>query len=255
MNQFLKIFSLFFLTLTTGLHAETITVRTDLWCPYACDPKSDKPGFMVEIAREIFQKNGIEIQYDVMNWPRAIADVKSGKYNALIGTSKVDAPTFIYPSNPFGQLITNYFTMGSDSWNYTNVDSLKGKKIGVINNYTYGQVIDQQLKSKNPAFKIISGENPLNRLIQMTENKRIDGFVENPLVLSFTLKLLKKNPELFRIASPNLASDPDLFIAFSPVNKMSHSYADMMDAGISELRKNGRLKEILAKYGLSDWKK
>ncbi len=88
----------------------------------------------------------------------------------------------------------------------------------------------------------------------MTEAKRLDGFIENPLVLEYNLKLMKKNIKKFKAVGPNLANDPDLFISFAPGHPKSKEYAKILDLGMVEMRKSGRLKAILAKYGLQDWK-
>ncbi|MBC7714060.1 MAG: transporter substrate-binding domain-containing protein [Rhizobacter sp.] len=238
----------------SSLHATTITIRTDLWCPYACDPKSERPGFMVEVAKEIFLKKGYTVDYNIMNWARAIGDVKNGTYDGLLGCNKADAEGFVIPEIPTGVTTSYYYTLKNNAWTYKDKNSLKGVKIGIINDYSYGDEIDKLVKEKNSSLKIVSGEEPLNRLIQMTENKRLDGFVENPLVLAYTLKKMKKEESMFKVSSKDVANDPDLFIAFSPANPKSKEYAKILDEGMIELRKSGRLKEILLKYGLNDWK-
>ena len=88
----------------------------------------------------------------------------------------------------------------------------------------------------------------------MTESKRLDGFIENPLVLEYNLGLMKKDIKKFKAVSPNLANDPDLFISFAPGHPKSQEYAKILDLGMAEMRKSGRLKVILARYGLKDWK-
>ncbi|MBY0413086.1 MAG: transporter substrate-binding domain-containing protein [Bdellovibrionales bacterium] len=244
-----------YLLLSLASYADTITLRTDLWCPYACDPKSSKPGFMVEIAKEVFKKRGHFVDYGVMNWARAIADVKEGKFNGLIGCSKAEVDSFIIPKIPTGVLVNYYYVNKNDSWVYSGEKSLQGKKIGVINDYSYGDEIDKLVSKRNKSFVKVSGENPLLRLVQMVEGGRIDAFIENPLVLAYTLSNLKMNKDNFKVASSNIANDPDLYIAFSPKDPKSKIYSQMLDEGIEELRKDGKLKIILAKYGLSDWKK
>jgi len=32
--------------------ADTITIRADVWCPYNCEPDSEKPGYMIEIVQK-----------------------------------------------------------------------------------------------------------------------------------------------------------------------------------------------------------
>ncbi len=255
----MKIFNWFFTFILISISisnskAAIITLRSDIWCPYTCNPKSDKPGFMIEIAQEVFKKKGHTIQYGVTTWPRALSDVRSGKYDGLVGCSRVEVDDFAVPETATGTLINYFWTKADSTWTYKNKDSLAGKKFGIVNDYVYGNEVDNLVKEDNQSFKKVAGEYPLYRLIRMAEEKRIDGFVENPIVLKYTLKELKKSDKTFRIASSNIANDPDLHIAFAPNKPHSREYAKILNEGMIELRKNGRLKEILAKYGLTDWK-
>lgn len=255
MDQIKKILSLLILIFSTQLSAHVISIRTDIWCPYACDPKAEQQGFMIDIAREIFKKNGYSIDYQVMNWARAIEEVKIGKYDALIGADNTSAQGFEFPVTPIAQNANYFWTLKNDDWFFHEESYLKEKKIGIVNGYSYGSFHDDLIKKKHPAYLNVTGYMPLKRMIQMVESKRLDGFVENPHVLYQYLKDLKKSPELFRMASVDITDHPDLFIAFSPAKAKSREYAKMMDEGMVELRRTGRLKVILDRYGMSDWKK
>lgn len=232
---------------------KVLKIRSDEWCPYACDPKSDHPGFMVEIAQEVFKKRGFKVDYDIMNWARVILDVKTGQYDAVVGASRSDVVGFVIPQIPTGLLVNYYWAPKNSKWSYKDENSLDYMKIGVINDYTYGDEVDRMLKKNHTSFKEVSGEAPLLRMIQMAETGRLDAFVENPVVLEYTLKKYKKSKNIFKVVSKNMANDPDLFIAFSPANPRSKEYAKMLDEGVVELRKSGKLRAILLKYGLSDW--
>jgi polar amino acid transport system substrate-binding protein len=240
--------------------AATISVRADLWCPYTCEPGSDHPGFMIEIAQEIFQKNGDVIDYQLMNWARAVAETKQGKYNAVVGANRGDVPGFILPKNSQG-LSINYFWAKKDStFSYQSIDSIKDKKIGVINSYSYGgDELDIPIKDHHPSFVILPGDDALTKLVKMTEAGRLDAFVENPYVLQNLLKKdLKQFENTLKPVSKNMATDPELFIAFSPAKSRvgeSKKYAKILSDGIVSLRKSGRLKIILDKYEIKDWKK
>ncbi len=235
--------------------ANEIKLISDLWCPYACDPKSEKPGFMIEIAQTIFKDHGHTVKYEVKNWARAIKETRSGKYDGIVGASRADVPGFVIPQIPVGFLENYFWTLAGNKWNYSGVESLKSVKLGFINDYSYGEEIDKVIEKKHPALIKISGNDVLKRMIQMTETKRLSGFIENPMVLEYNLMELKKNKADFKVASPNLADDPNLFIAFSPNKNSSKKYSKILDEGIVSLRKNGKLKVILQKYGLNDWSK
>ena len=46
-----------------------------------------------------------------------------------------------------------------------------------------------------------------------------------------------------------------LYVAFSPSNPKSETYAKIVSDGVEKLRKSGALKSIMNRYGLEDWKK
>ncbi|XXJ20363.1 hypothetical protein ACR42D_12685 [Desulfovibrio caledoniensis] len=46
----------------------------------------------------------------------------------------------------------------------------------------------------------------------------------------------------------------ELYIAFSPARPDSVRNAELFDKGIRALRESGRLSELLAPYGLIDWR-
>lgn len=234
---------------------EEIKLLSDLWCPYACEPKSDKPGFMVEIASEVFKAHGHTVKYEVKNWARAIQEARKGKYDGVVGASKADVPGFILHDVPAGKMQNFYWTLAGTTWTYQGESSLKNVKLGYINEYSYGDEVDKLIDKKHPSLVEISGNDVLKRMIKMTESKRLTGFIENPMVLEYNLHELKMPQTLFRAASSNLATDPDLFIAFSPKKPQSAKYAKILNEGILNLRKSGRLNAILSKYGLKDWAK
>ncbi len=257
MKESLAFIFLMLMTFSWRLEAQVrdkvIKMRSDEWCPYACDPKSDRPGFMVEIAREVFSKKGFKIDYDVMNWARVVSDVKTGAYDAVVGASRADVKGFVIPQVPTGILTNYYWAPKNSKWTYKDVSSLDNVTVGIINDYSYGDEVDDLVKKRHKSIKEVSGQDPLFRLIQMTETGRVVAFVENPVVLEYNMKKLGKDNSIFKIVSKNLANDPDLFIAFSPANPKSREYAKILDDGVLEMKKNGKLKEILERYGLSSW--
>ncbi len=62
----------------SGVVAETITLIADEWCPYNCDPESDYPGYIVEIANAIYKVAGYQVQYQNVPWSRALKAVTEG---------------------------------------------------------------------------------------------------------------------------------------------------------------------------------
>lgn len=65
--------------------ADTIILVADKWCPYNCTPETERPGFLVEIARRAFELAGHKLEYRLMPWKRAVTEAKRGNVNGIIG--------------------------------------------------------------------------------------------------------------------------------------------------------------------------
>src|SRR5688572_12634344 len=82
--------------------ADTVALRADEWCPYNCAPESDRPGYAVEIAREVFAAAGRTLDYDILTCTRSVEDARTGRYAGVIGALVEDASGFVFPAEPVG---------------------------------------------------------------------------------------------------------------------------------------------------------
>ncbi len=237
----------------TYANADQITLISDDWCPINCVPESENPGFMVDIAKTIFKKAGHTVIYKKVPWERAIQQTRKGKYSAVIGAFHGDAPDFIFPKNEQGMIGNAFFTTKSSAWRYEGVSSLKNVKFGVIKGYDYSDEINKYIKD-NPdssAVQLAFGATPLELNIKKLMKGRIDVLLESAYVFNYKIAQMGlKNKVQF---AGILAAPEKAFIAFSPANKMSETYSQILSNGMDSIRKSGELKKILAKYGLQDW--
>lgn len=91
-------------------------------------------------------------------------------------------------------------------------------------------------------------------MMKSLDSGRLDGFVENEAVLMH-LAAQKKERFRWKKSSPDVSSDPRLYIAFSPANKHADEWADLFSKELLKLRKTGELQKILDKYQVKDWEK
>jgi polar amino acid transport system substrate-binding protein len=254
-KSFALILSVILLTAVTS-SADTISIVADEWCPYNCAPESDKPGYMIEIAVTVFQKSGHTVDYKTINWSRAIDKTRKGKYTAIVGAAKGDAPDFIFPDQEQGVTRSTFFVIKGTSWKYSGIDSLGKIKLGVIQDYDYGQGINLYLKknSNSPLVQFIKGDDALELNIKKIEAGKIDAVLEDENVFLLKASEMGK-PDLFSNAGHETSPEgaQKTYIAFSPSNSKSKEYATLLSKGMDEIRASGILKNILARYGLSDW--
>lgn len=247
----------------TSANADTIQIEADSWCPYNCEPQSSSPGYMIEVAQTVFDKKGIAIKYTNTLWSRALYRVKTGKVDAIVGVSKREAPGLIFPDETLGFSVTVFFTKKGTAWKYTGINSLLRVKLGIQKDYDYGEQIQTYLDVHRKTDKVQVALDGLTMFPLQTNIKKliageIDAIPEDKNVFLYTAKHMGQ-ANAFRYAGSEDAKhvtpeNSNVYIAFSPENKHSKKYAQILTEGIRRMRSTGELQFILDKYGLSDWK-
>ncbi|MBF0242021.1 MAG: transporter substrate-binding domain-containing protein [Desulfamplus sp.] len=251
----ISIVCLFVSILPSNSYADVITLRADMWYPYNGEPNSDKPGYIIEIADYIFTNAGHQIDYQLLNWARTCKEVESGKWNGAVGGSYKENPGCIFSEEELGVMQNVFYAKKGINWRYSGVESLKNIKIGIIKDYSYGDTLNEYFKTeKSNLVQVIYGDNPLEANIKKLLLGRIDVVIEDKAVFEAIAHKMNILPQIEVVGNLPIDESYHIFIAFSPKNSKSEEYADLITKGVKEMRANGKLDEILASYGLSDWK-
>ncbi len=243
------------LNLAPIAEAEVIKLRADVWCPFNCDPKSDKPGYMVEIAKAALEGKGDTIEYQTLNWARAISDARDGKYQGIVGAAESDAPDFSYPAKPLGRSNNCFYVRSDNAWVYKGVDSLKDISVAVIKDYTYGEPLDAYIKQNEKNGKkidVVSGDNPLELNLKKLDAGRVVSYIEDESV--YKNYLLKKGLQP-KVKNAGCLDGNSISIAFSPKYPRGKELAKKLSDHVESMRKDGSLKKLLDTYGINDWEK
>lgn len=234
--------------------ADTITLKADNYMPYNGDGKSET-GYVLDIARAVFEPKGHKIVYVLTPWDQALAEGRSGKCNGVIGAARTDAPDFVFPSEEQGESVMLFCVQTGSPWKFTSIDSLKTIKLGVIKDYTYVKAVDDYIKASPGGIVIGTGENPLQANLAKLVDGRVGVVIDDRSVLKYNIaKMNLQGKVAFTLATGDVVKPSQLFIAFSPKNPKSAEYAKLLSEGMTALRASGELQKILAKYGLVDWK-
>lgn len=255
----LKRFALAVLLAGTALaalpaRADVITLRADEWCPYNCAEDSDKPGYGIELAKEIFAKAGHTVEYKTMAWARALEEGRKGSIVAVIGADKTEASDFVFPNQPVAVIDNTFVVKKGNAWKYAGPASLEKLKLGAIQGYSYvGEVGTYMTANAKNAARVdmVGGDNALEMNLKKLAAGRVDATVDAKPVLAY--KLLKLNLA-DKVEFAGSVDPSEIYIAFSPANPKSKDYAAILEKGIADLRASGRLKQILDGYGVTDWK-
>lgn len=240
----------------SAARADVITLVADPWCPYTCDPKSDRPGYMVEIAREVFARTGHAVRYELVSWSSALRMVRDGQADAVVGASPNDDASLVFPAVPQGRSGKALATRSGFTFAFRGTESLHPFRLGVIRDYGYGEPFDSYVRvNGDDARRIVIaggfGYAMLNQLLRALVETQVDLVVDDQLVLYHALGQLGLGERVG--ITPLLGVEEPVFIAFSPRRETSRAYAAELAEGMKTLRVSGRLKEIMGRYGLPDW--
>jgi polar amino acid transport system substrate-binding protein len=236
-------------------HAETITLVADEWPPFNSTPNKHPEGYMVDIAREVFKSHNIEVAYKLVTWKRALEGTRTGEYTGVIGPTKDEASYLVFPREELARNRLSFWVKKGNPWRFRNRDSIKQVSLGVIEGYDYRKWLNlYATNNRHDSKKVqfVAGTNPMEMNLRKLMAGHIGVVVDNEAVIRYSAK------QLGLLKGIELAGhDTELaycHIAFSPAHPRSADYAQMLSDGIIKLRKNGKLKQIMAVYGLKDWK-
>lgn len=230
----------------------TITLAGVTRCPYLCDLETRKSGFLMEIARAVFEPKGYKIEYTDLPWSRAILHAKQGKVDGLIGVLRKNAPDLVFPTEEQGVTKMRFYVSQDNPWRFEGLVSLRQVKLGVIKDFAYGGVdsyIRKNVANKN--IEALTGRNSLIRNIEMLRLGRVTAIIEDAVVMDYTLKALGRANEL---VDAGVLAEENVYIAFSDERPGAEHLARILSEGMIALRESGKLDAILESYGLSDWK-
>ena len=234
---------------------ESITLVADEWPPFNNIPGSGQEGYMVDIAREVYARHGIQVVYEIVPWKRAIAGTRSGTYHGAIGASKTDARGFIFPEEELSRNVLSFYVKKGNPWRFQTQASIASVTLGVASGYDYRRWLNDYIathRGDSLKVQVMNGGNPLENNLKKMLHGRIDVVVDNEASIRYVAKAMGILDE---IQAAGYGNEPAyIYIAFSPNDSASSRYARLLSEGIVQLRDEGRLDIILQKYGLTDWK-
>lgn len=251
-----KILSLFAgvaaLSVSIAEGQDVVRLRADSWMPYNGDPEGAKPGFVVEFAREIFEKRGIKVEYANLPWEDTLAAARAGEIDGAICANKEEGAGLVLPTEAVGAPKMVMMTRKDSAWKYESIRSLKDARLGVIAEYSYWEALDGYI-ARGDSTKVYqaSGDAPLDDLFAKLDAGEIDVLIDSEAVLVWKLREAGKTRDDYRAVYRHIP-DP-VYLAFAPTEQ-GRKLAMMFDAGMKELVASGRAGDIAASYGLRDWR-
>lgn len=235
-------------------YAKKITIASDIWCPYICqDPQ--QPGYIVEMIDDILHNKNYNTKNETIPLARAIKYLEQGEVDIVLGLTQehIENYNLIRTKVPVGNASSDFFVNRANSWRFSTIEQLEaygnaGHKIGIIKGYVYGPVLNKLITKKPEMFSYAHGDFPLQLLIKQLKSGRIDILLDSRNAVFNELKREDSGELSF---AGTYGVEAKLYIALA-----THIEAEILpiiDQGIIEYRRTGKLAKLLTKYGISDW--
>lgn len=241
--------SSYFYSKHDGDTEQTIKIAAIDWCPQIC-PKQRQQGYVIELIKQVFKDSPYHLRIDYFPWSRAIKNVLTGQYQALLAPAKAEAPQLRYPHTPVGQQAMCFFTKNDSQWRYDGVSSLKDKQIGIAIDTSIEELNDFVERHPEQFQYQPYHERYITQNAKKLDKNRIDAFL---FTYNSTRYELTQNGIWHNYRSAGCVSSADIFLAFTPEQGQSHQVSEQMtffDMKMEQMNHTLIKEQLLDLYGL-----
>lgn len=237
---------------TSASLADPAVVRlaSDEWCPYVCTTAGKlEGGFLVEVATRALAASGYRVEARLLPLNRAMRETADG---TLDGVFAPPSNALLQPSIVLGYSRSCFFTRTKSAWTYRGIDSLRGRRLGLIGHYEYDVGVGDQYIRENASnrhavdfsYGATAGYTNAKKLLL----GRFEILLEHEMVMNKLIADMKAQGK-FRNAGC-LEQEFPLVIGFATRAKPTELYVSALAQGVQQLEKSGELERIRARHGV-----
>jgi cystine transport system substrate-binding protein len=202
------------------------------------DPKSGQlTGYDVDVAKLVCARLGLKPEFVTTEWAAILAGLGAGRYDVIISQVGITAKrqqAFDF-SRPYTWSAPQLIVRRNEPVNYTELNQLKGKKVGV----GQGSVFEQQAKAV-PGIDVKSYPAAPENLQDLAFG-RIDAALNDSLMVGYLLK----NSQLPIRAGARVGAVERMGIA---LRKGNPKLLASLDKALDDARADGSLKAVSLKW-------
>lgn len=216
-----------------------IVAMEGTWAPWTYhDENDDLVGYDVEVAQNIAEKLGVEVEFVEGAWDGLLAGLDAGRYDIMVnGVGVTDERAEKYNfSTPYAYNKTAVIVRG-DYDEISSMEDLNGKKTANTISSTYAAQAEAYGAT-------VTGVDDLNQTIELLLSKRIDATLNAEVVFN---DYKKEHPE----ADVKIATYSDQVEEIAiPIRKGDDTVTllEAVNDALDEMAKDGTLTELSEKY-------
>lgn len=131
--------ALLLICLSLSARGEKLRIVTEPWAPYVFEENGVKAGLDYETTEIVFQRLGIEVQWQFLPWKRCLAMLDQGHADGALDIFHSDQRDneLLYPSEPLSEVEFVLFYANKRPHPFKTLDDLRGLTIGTSPGYLY----------------------------------------------------------------------------------------------------------------------
>lgn len=200
------------------------------------DDKDNFQGFDVDISKEIAKRLDVEVEFIATKWDGLIGGLKADKFDIIIGQMTVteERKKSVDFTDPY--IVTgSVLVTREDTDDITELEDLKGKKVGVGGGTTFEEVANSVEGADVKLYKTVAD------YIQDLTNKRLDVIINDQLLISYNIK---ENNLPIKISS-DIVSKEENGMA---INKGNEEFVKKVNQALKDMREDGTYKDIYKEW-------
>ena len=207
------------------------------------DDKGELVGFDVDLAEEVFNRIGFEVEFQPIDWSMKETELNSGNIDVIwngysITEERKEKVNFTQAYLKNKQII---ITLADSSIN--NKEDLKGKKVAVQNGSSTLEAINKEPE----IVATFEGGEPVlfdtnNEAIMDLEAKRVDAVVSDEVLARYYIK--QKNPEEYKVLEDNFGEE-EYGIG---IRKEDKRLIEEINNTLNEMKKDGSYQKVYEKW-------
>jgi polar amino acid transport system substrate-binding protein len=232
------------LPLMGAAQERTLIAAADPYPPYV-DPQVPGEGLAMEVVRAAFKTQGYTVKLEMMPWVRAEKGVSEGRYDILVDVWRTEARAKeLMFSTAYATSKIKFIKRKENPFEFTGLDSLAGKRVGVIRGYGYSDAFNAATNFTRE--EVPSMEHNLNKLLI----NRIDLTLEDEITAKGLIqKMGPKVGEQLAFTSNSLASNP-LYVAAGLKHPRHKDIIEAFNRGLQAIKADGVFQAIEKRYGV-----
>ncbi|KPA95855.1 MULTISPECIES: substrate-binding periplasmic protein [Pseudomonas] len=174
--------------LSLTARGERLRIVTEPWAPYVYEENGQAKGLDYETTAIVFQRLGIEVEWQFLPWKRCLAMLEQGQADGALDIfhSSQRDDKLLYPDEALSEVEFVLFYAKAHPHPFSSLDDLRGLTVGVSPGYQYSPQFNESRLFRHepaPSHESNFGKLALGRIDLVITDRRVGQHVLNELNL------------------------------------------------------------------------